>query len=94
MRLDAIEDTAGEPRRRHRSRGDHPHVGCEDRPAPVLDGAIGEKPLDAAREPRENIAKAFEGLLAGALGRHIARAEGDRAMQGRVDHQPPVDHVG
>ena len=92
--LDAIQNAAREPGRRHDTAGNHPHVCGEDRPSPVLDGAVGEKPFDASRQAGEHISQPLERLLARALGREISRTALEHTIEHLVDDQPPVEHRG
>ena len=72
--------------------GNEPHVAGEDRPPPVQDRSVGEKAFDASRQSGKDAAKTLERLLAGTLGREIARAALERAIERVVDDQPPIDH--
>ena len=94
VRLDPVEHTAGKTRSRHRSARDLAHGAGENHPAAVMYRAIGEKPFNAARQPSKHVPKALERLLARALGGQVARTAGQRAVDGVIDDEPSVDHVG
>ena len=84
--LDAVEDAAREPGRRHVAAGNHPHVAGENRPAPVVNRAVRQKPFDASCQAGEDAPQPFERLLASALGGQVARARSqarDRAHRRR-----------